>query len=340
MATPAGWYPDPGNPGWLRYWDGVSWSEESLPATPNAPPPPPAYASYEQIPPTPAPVPWWQTWYAIVPGLFFCLPLGLFWLWKRAGLALEIKALVTAATVAFWVIASVISGTAEPDPSETAMEATADPTPSAVVAPEPEPEPVAEVPEVVGLELADAEQDLREAGLEVGQVKRRPSAEPKGTVLAQRIEPGTEVDPGSTVSFVIAAPYPRVPKVVGADQQKAAQQLGDAGFRVRTSSEERTSGVDGSVLRQKPAGGKRAKPNSVVRLIILNLVEPPPPPPEPVPLATNCTPGYSPCLPPASDYDCAGGSGNGPEYAHGPIKVTGSDPYDLDRDGDGVACES
>lgn len=53
----------------------------------------------------------------------------------------------------------------------------------------------------------------------------------------------------------------------------------------------------------------------------------------------NCTPGYSPCLPPASDYDCAGGGGNGPAYANGPIYVTGSDPYDLDSDGDGVACE-
>jgi hypothetical protein len=52
----------------------------------------------------------------------------------------------------------------------------------------------------------------------------------------------------------------------------------------------------------------------------------------------NCTPGYSPCLPPASDYDCRGGTGNGPKYS-GPVRVTGSDPYDLDRDGDGRACE-
>jgi hypothetical protein len=54
----------------------------------------------------------------------------------------------------------------------------------------------------------------------------------------------------------------------------------------------------------------------------------------------NCIDGYSPCLPPASDYDCAGGSGDGPEYANGPIQVSGSDPYELDSDGDGVACES
>jgi hypothetical protein len=54
----------------------------------------------------------------------------------------------------------------------------------------------------------------------------------------------------------------------------------------------------------------------------------------------DCAPGYSPCVPVASDVDCAGGSGNGPAYVSGPIRVTGSDPYDLDRDGDGIACEA
>ena len=53
----------------------------------------------------------------------------------------------------------------------------------------------------------------------------------------------------------------------------------------------------------------------------------------------DCTPGYSPCLPPASDYDCPGGSGDGPEYAPGTVQVSGSDPYGLDSDGDGTGCE-
>ncbi|HEX9832070.1 MAG TPA: excalibur calcium-binding domain-containing protein, partial [Mycobacterium sp.] len=37
-----------------------------------------------------------------------------------------------------------------------------------------------------------------------------------------------------------------------------------------------------------------------------------------------------------------GGSGNGPEYVDGPVYVVpgGNDIYQLDRDGDGVACES
>jgi len=55
---------------------------------------------------------------------------------------------------------------------------------------------------------------------------------------------------------------------------------------------------------------------------------------------SNCTPGYSPCLAPASDYDCAGGGGDGPKYVQGPVRVSGSDPYGLDSDGDGVGCSS
>jgi hypothetical protein len=56
--------------------------------------------------------------------------------------------------------------------------------------------------------------------------------------------------------------------------------------------------------------------------------------------AEGCDPNYeNQCVPIASDVDCAGGSGNGPAYVSGPVYVVGSDIYDLDRDGDGVACE-
>ncbi len=54
---------------------------------------------------------------------------------------------------------------------------------------------------------------------------------------------------------------------------------------------------------------------------------------------SSCDPNYSGCVPIASDVDCAGGSGNGPAYVSGPIRVIGSDIYDLDRDGDGTACD-
>jgi len=52
-----------------------------------------------------------------------------------------------------------------------------------------------------------------------------------------------------------------------------------------------------------------------------------------------CDPNYSGCVPVASDVDCAGGGGNGPEYVQGPIEVIGEDIYRLDGDGDRIACE-
>lgn len=57
--------------------------------------------------------------------------------------------------------------------------------------------------------------------------------------------------------------------------------------------------------------------------------------------AQSCHSSYELVCVPAgvSDVDCAGGSGNGPYYARGPIRVVGWDEYRLDRDGDGIACE-
>ncbi|HEU5028215.1 MAG TPA: G5 domain-containing protein [Spirillospora sp.] len=56
---------------------------------------------------------------------------------------------------------------------------------------------------------------------------------------------------------------------------------------------------------------------------------------------SQCDPNYSgACVPIASDVDCAGGSGDGPAYVQGPVRVVGSDIYDLDRDGDGIGCDT
>jgi hypothetical protein len=56
---------------------------------------------------------------------------------------------------------------------------------------------------------------------------------------------------------------------------------------------------------------------------------------------SECDPNYrGACLDPyASDYDCEGGSGDGPLYT-GPVVVVGEDHYGLDSDSDGSACEA
>jgi len=80
----------------------------------------------------------------------------------------------------------------------------------------------------------------------------------------------------------------------------------------------------------------------------------PAPPPKPVASAAKPAPARTSSSPRAScdsaypdvclrdgigDYDCAGGSGNGPNYVDGPIQVRAPDPFGLDADHDGVGCE-
>lgn len=57
--------------------------------------------------------------------------------------------------------------------------------------------------------------------------------------------------------------------------------------------------------------------------------------------AQACHPSYQGACVPAkvSDVDCSAGSGNGPYYVVGPVRVVGQDVYGLDSDTDGLGCE-
>jgi len=289
---------------------------------------------------------WWQTWWAIVPALLFCFPVGLVFLWMRQGVSLQVKSVVSA-LVAVLVIAVAVSDGPEVEPADAVGDApraaTPEPSPSDdadaqddadenddVEPPAAKPER-ATVPGVVAQRLPRARAQLSKAGLTVRVVERR-SWEPAGVVLGQSLRAGAKVAPGKTVRVVVAAPMPRVPGVVGRTAAVATNSLRAAGFRVVTTTEAVTAGSGGLVLRQAPAGTVQAEPGALVTLVISHKVQPIAPP-----APSNCTPGYSPCLTPAPDYDCAGGSGDGPKYT-GPVRVTGADPYDLDADGDGLAC--
>jgi hypothetical protein len=232
------------------------------------------------------------------------------------------------------LIVGLVASGSDRDATKTALSAQASSTSVKPTSAQSMPTPkLARVPAVKGLGLAKAKRKLRAAGLEVGDIDRRPSSKRKDTVLKQGLDKGTKLEPGSSVSLVVAAPLPQVPLVVGKQEASAVRKLKKAGFNVKKTTQTRSTGRDGVVLSQSPYGGNHSKPESVVRVVISNVQRRPD-----TGGTSNCTPGYSPCLPPASDYDCRGGSGNGPKYT-GPVRVTGSDPYDLDRDGDGKACE-
>lgn len=54
-----------------------------------------------------------------------------------------------------------------------------------------------------------------------------------------------------------------------------------------------------------------------------------------------CDPSYEgECLKDGiGDYDCAGGSGNGPNYVYSEVRVVGPDVFGLDANGNGIGCE-
>ncbi len=228
----------------------------------------------------------------------------------------------------FWVIAVLFAlyaiGVANRDTENTAAE-----SPSASVTTE----SVSEMPDLVGLSVPDALQALEPFGIHmIGQTERL-SRKPEGTVLSQDPPAGSEMSEATFVTVVVAKPFPRVPDVTGEKLAGAKRALKKAGFSVGQVTERESGKPKGTVLAQTPTGGKSAKPGTAVGLVVAKA------PATSTGSSGNCTAGYSPCLPPASDYDCAGGSGDGPKYVYGTVQVTGSDPYGLDSDNDGVGCE-
>jgi hypothetical protein len=204
----------------------------------------------------------------------------------------------------------------------TPAPAPASPTPTTV-----------KVPDVVGLSAAKATEKLEAASLTVN-ISRKYSHEKAGIVLRISPETGARVDEGTSLTIVVARAFPRVPSVIGLNVTKATAKLKSAGYKVSVTKQISSQGT-GTVLSMKPGAGSPLLPGQSVTLVVAK----PAPAPAPAPAPTNCTQGYSPCLPPASDYDCAGGSGDGPEYVYGTVQVTGSDPYGLDSDNDGLGCE-
>jgi beta-lactam-binding protein with PASTA domain len=181
------------------------------------------------------------------------------------------------------------------------------------------------VPDVEGLKHPEALRSLDESGLAGHVVKSRVTASRWNRVIAQDPAPGVTVLPGSTVELTLSKPPPSVPEVDLLRVGAAVRRLQSRGYRVRKLFRFEDFWSAGTVIGQR--GPNRALPGEIITLVIAKeRIEP------------DCTPGYSPCLPPASDYDCVGGTGDGPEYT-GTVHVTGIDIYELDDDGDGVGCD-
>jgi PASTA domain len=195
---------------------------------------------------------------------------------------------------------------------------------------------VAAVSVVLGVvALANANDATPQVG---GSSAAPTTSSPLPTVTTSTTLATTTTAPPTTVATV------EVPKLVGMRLASARAALAERGLRATVRYKVTAGAPAGTVISQSRGSGAGVLPGGRVTVVIAKAPPPPPtaaPPPPSTAPSRNCDPSYPDvCLDPnAEDYDCAGGSGNGPRYVEGPIRVRPPDPFDLDREGDGWGCE-
>ena len=140
-----------------------------------------------------------------------------------------------------------------------------------------------QVPSVIGSTQSSATSTLQKAGFKVA-IEEIQANQPQGIVVTQKPAPAARAAKGSVVTISVSrgpgattgttttaptttqAPSGRaIPNVVGLSQREALARLHGAGFRVNSYPASSTR-PRGTVVSQRPAGGSRAAPDSVVRI--------------------------------------------------------------------------
>lgn len=326
MPTPApGWFPDPSAPSAMRWWDGNAWTEHTTPlaadtTTPTAPQPTVIEPS-EAAPATP-----------LSPTMRRALIIAAVILVIGLTAAFAPTLLVVVGIVLFGIaLFVVIKGSAPRLKIQSRLAGLG----------------------AMGLAFA-----LFMTGGLSGAAQ---SSSPSASLQSEASKPQAFVDAPSAP----ATPTP-VPTTFEEIQESAPvaferMSIDSDQYDVGTSTVT-TAGVDGTkvttirityvdgVEHAREVASEAVTVAPVTEITAIGTRQPAPPPPPapaaPVPFAApapaqgDCHPSYAGvCVPKASDVDCAGGSGDGPEYASGPLQVVGDDVYDLDRDGDGIACD-
>ncbi|MGX1476022.1 UNVERIFIED_CONTAM: beta-lactam-binding protein with PASTA domain/predicted Ser/Thr protein kinase [Streptomyces canus] len=133
------------------------------------------------------------------------------------------------------------------------------------------------VPNIVNQARADAEKQLGNVDLKVGEVTEKACEKAaKGNICEQNPAPGTKVDKNSAVNLVVStgAPKVAVPSVLGEDVDKATETLGGDKYElvVKTKQQESTEKV-GTVLAQDPELGTEVEKGSTITLTIAKAEE-------------------------------------------------------------------
>ncbi len=183
------------------------------------------------------------------------------------------------------------------------------------------------VPKVSELSLEATKTILKEAGLQVGQISYSYTGAlrlPKGEVVGQYPQDGTQVARGSRVQILVSTGVlPRMtwlPDLKGESFEEAKAQIKMAGLVLVAANPVDSDQLEGSVVTQKPAAFEKIRVGEAVRLEIARvgrgsppvnskntlpltqIVKPKPPPPAVVdPVVTDPNPSTDPSTNPKTD---------------------------------------
>lgn len=175
---------------------------------------------------------------------------------ERVMTILLILAAVVIAVVAIIVIGNVMGLFGKSSGNDTQIEAEAG---------------MSVVPDLVGKSFDEASKLLTDAGL-TATAERSESAEyDKDYIISQDIEPGTEVEEGTSLKLVISSGKIQgipVPDLVGKLEAEAKVMLDNEGFVMAIQVDENSSAPKGSVVSQTPLGATTALKGSTVTVVI------------------------------------------------------------------------
>jgi serine/threonine protein kinase/beta-lactam-binding protein with PASTA domain len=152
-------------------------------------------------------------------------------------------------------------------------------------------------PDIVDMNLQDAEAALTDLGLETKSIEEH-STETKGQVTRTDPPPGQSVPVGSSVTVWYSAGLVEVPNVINQTQDDATRQLRALGFRVIPSFDPFSSDPAGTVIGQRPTGGTKQAYGSQVVITVSSATPTPTTPTEstttPTDTPTDTTTSESP----------------------------------------------
>jgi serine/threonine-protein kinase len=131
------------------------------------------------------------------------------------------------------------------------------------------------VPTVVGLDEAEAEAELEDAGL-IADVNPEDSDQPEGLVLSQDPGPGSRVERNEVVTIAVSTGEGSVTveNVIGQTESAAVRTLTRQDLSVKVRFVDVSDPIqDGRVQDQTPVGGTQAVSGSTVTIFVGRLVE-------------------------------------------------------------------